>query len=101
MSDIHIPCEFWDDRQQECRVTTLFDAEAGETLWGHGCRWEIEADPTRERVIGCRLRALAQGRAFSVAETCHVPAGDWAEKVVGKWPGDETDDEIATALDAL
>lgn len=102
MSDLTIPCEFWNRAQQECRVTALLNSEAGETLWpGASCRWEIAEDPTRERVCACRLRALAQGRAFPVADTCHVPAGDWAEKVIGKWPGDETDEEIEAALAEL
>jgi hypothetical protein len=102
MSDIRIPCEFWNRSQQECRVTALFNSEAGETLWPEAsCRWEIVRNPTREVVCECRLRALAQGRAFTIAETCQIPVGDWAEKIRGKWPGNETDEEIEAALKEL
>lgn len=32
---------------------------------------------------------------------CDACRGDWASRVIGKWPGDETDDEIAAALSEL
>ena len=44
------------------------------------------------------MSTTSSGRAFPVADTCHVPAGDWAEKVIGKWPGDAVWHALLPAL---
>lgn len=98
-----VPCEFWNRERQECRVTAYIDERFGRKLFYGNCRCLSWYEPRYDdyAVGGCPWRKLAQGQAFTVAETCHVPAGDWAEKLVGKWPGDETDEEIEEALEGL
>jgi len=81
MTYMKIPCEFYD--RGECRVAALFDGETGEKLRDRGCRWEIRDDPTREHVLGCRLRSLGLGEALE--PTPVGEAVDNPEKPVPEW----------------
>lgn len=81
MGELSIPCEFWDDDKQECRVTALFNSEAGETLWpGASCRSEVDRDQTRHRVTGCRLRGLALGAELYPDPKWSEPYSVWDER---------------------
>jgi hypothetical protein len=100
---VTIPCEYWHAASEQCRVHRYICEAVSETILGAGCRREIAIDPTRENVCTCPMRRLAEGEAFPLEDIIHVPQTPETGlgAMIGKWPGDETDEEIREALDAL